>query len=293
MRLHSLVRIACAVAVAASAAIVAVPAAAVDEIPSSEVVLHNVPTNSPFAARRVRVWIPTAAEYVVGLGITRMNGFRTVRRVARSDGQRVYVQMAKRWVAVPYSYRGPGNVLHFEESLRIVMGLPKDPLGAPRPVYIGERPAPRPPVPATARFPDSPATTALLGTAWRDQMLAAVNALRAEVGAPAARLCLPLNDSATYKAQTMATTGYYGHGTAAGTPTIGDVARGSGGQGVSGENVASGYASVAEVVAGWRNSPGHYRNMTRAMVVLMGFGSAVAVDGTVTWTQHFSMDGGC
>jgi uncharacterized protein YkwD len=280
-----------------SGALVAAPAAHAEEIPADQVVLHNVPKNQPFKARTVRVWIPKTTSYDVRLGSTHMDGFRTVRRLAKSDGQRVFVKVGKTWVPVPYSYRAPGNVLHFEESLRLVMGLTKDPLGAPRPTYVWPAepfPTPEPrPVPSSPRYPDTGETTSWLGSTWREDMLARVNTLRAAAGVAPARLCLPLNDSATYKAQSMASVPYYGHHVPAGYPYVSDVARESGGRGVWGENIAFGLGSVVDVVDAWRNSPGHYRNMVDPRLVVMGFGAGVSSDGTPLWAQHFGEEGYC
>ena len=61
-----LLRFVCAVAVAASALLVAVPSAADEQIPVAQVALHNVPKNSPFGARTVRVWIPTRERVLRG-----------------------------------------------------------------------------------------------------------------------------------------------------------------------------------------------------------------------------------
>lgn len=299
--MYVLIRAVCAGVLVMSGALVAAPSVQAEEIPVDQVVLHNVPKNRPFTARTVRVWLPKATSYDVRLGMTDMDGFRTVRRLAKSDGQRVLVKVGKRWVPVPYSYRAPGNVLHYEESLRLVMGLTKDPLGAPRPTYVWpEEPVPSPvstpeprPVPTTPRIPDTASTVAWLGSSWREDMLARVNALRAAAGVPPARLCLPLNDSATYKAQSMASVPYYGHHVPAGYPYVGEVAQASGGRGVWGENIALGFGSVADVVDAWRNSPGHYRNMVDPRLVVMGFGAGLSSDETPLWAQHFGEEGYC
>lgn len=53
------------------------------------------------------------------------------------------------------------------------------------------------------------------------------------------------------------------------------------------ENVAYGYA-VAAVVAAWRNSPGHYKNIVQASANTLGIGVAMASNGSLYYTQNFA-----
>lgn len=53
------------------------------------------------------------------------------------------------------------------------------------------------------------------------------------------------------------------------------------------ENVAYGY-SVTAVVTGWKNSPGHYRNITQASANVLGIGVAAASNGSLYYTQNFA-----
>lgn len=53
------------------------------------------------------------------------------------------------------------------------------------------------------------------------------------------------------------------------------------------ENVAAGYLTLAEVVQGWIDSPGHHENMLREEVSEMGFALAVGADGRAYVAQVF------
>ena len=54
-----------------------------------------------------------------------------------------------------------------------------------------------------------------------------------------------------------------------------------------GENIASGYYDAASVSNGWKNSPGHYRNMISTNFGKIGIGVA-NVNGRIYWTQIFT-----
>lgn len=54
-----------------------------------------------------------------------------------------------------------------------------------------------------------------------------------------------------------------------------------------GENIASGYSSSSSVVAGWKNSPGHYKNMVNTRYDKIGVAYVKASNGTRYWIQIF------
>ncbi len=58
-----------------------------------------------------------------------------------------------------------------------------------------------------------------------------------------------------------------------------------------GENVAYGYNSCSEVMAGWMNSPGHRENILNPAFTEIGMGSAVAGNGSVYWTMDLAAPG--
>ncbi len=52
-----------------------------------------------------------------------------------------------------------------------------------------------------------------------------------------------------------------------------------------GENVAAGYATAADVMNGWMNSPGHRDNILSSSVTEIGVAAVPAADGTPYWTM--------
>jgi uncharacterized protein YkwD len=54
-----------------------------------------------------------------------------------------------------------------------------------------------------------------------------------------------------------------------------------------GENVAYGFATAAEVVNAWMNSPGHRANSLGAHFTELGVGASVNASGELFWTQNF------
>ncbi len=58
-----------------------------------------------------------------------------------------------------------------------------------------------------------------------------------------------------------------------------------------GENVAAGYPTIAAVMMGWMNSPGHRQNLLDARFVHLGVGQTT--NGSIYWTQDFGTSGTC
>ena len=61
------------------------------------------------------------------------------------------------------------------------------------------------------------------------------------------------------------------------------------GQGAAGENLAYGFNDTQSVIAGWKNSPGHYRNMISTNFTKIGVGLA-KINGIYYWVQIFGND---
>lgn len=116
--------------------------------------------------------------------------------------------------------------------------------------------------------------------AARAQILKETNHVRAEAGLPPLKLSNALNSVAQGCSQQQAAQGYMAHcdNFASKFPQ---------GWITASENVAMGY-SVGEVTTGWRNSPGHYRNMTDPKATHIGIGIAYGADGTPYYTQNFA-----
>jgi uncharacterized protein YkwD len=149
---------------------------------------------------------------------------------------------------------------------------------------------------ATLGCADNSAGTTDLA-AWIPEMLAATNAHRATVGAPALQLDPSLTIAATWKSRDLAQRNYFAHDDQAGsdgspsrTPWERLVACGGSNLGTRGENIAAGQQSGAAFIEAWLNSPGHRANIENATFRYVGFGVASSTTSTYgTYaTQMFS-----
>ncbi len=117
------------------------------------------------------------------------------------------------------------------------------------------------------------------------EVLTLTNAARAEGGLPALTLNDPLNaaaqSQADHQAEILEMTHDGGGGLGERVAATGYNAR------VAAENVAVGYPSIAEVVQGWIDSPGHYANIMNTDVTEMGFAVAFGSDGRAYYAQVF------
>lgn len=130
---------------------------------------------------------------------------------------------------------------------------------------------------------------------WQQDMLDQVNAVRAAAGVAPLRLCAPLERSAAAYSRAMADQGFFDH-TGPDGSTTGTRVRAQGYEWtVVGENIAYGQLTVAQVVAAWRNSPGHYTNMISPDFTDVGFGKATnpANAQSPLWTQDLAAGGTC
>jgi len=197
--------------------------------------------------------------------------------------------------------------------------LPRAGRGEPRSIPAGAAPAPRPasgggsatpasrlpappaaparslvpsPTPATTpAHPTAPdpaprnptsSVTAVAGTV-ADEVLRLTNRERAKAG------CAPLHADSRLAAAAqghsadMAARGYFAHVTPEGR-TPWDRARAAGYANPSAENIAMGYRTPAEVVAGWMTSPGHRQNILNCSSHALGVGFDAR---GYYWTQLF------
>ncbi|AKU91071.1 CAP domain-containing protein [Vulgatibacter incomptus] len=127
-----------------------------------------------------------------------------------------------------------------------------------------------------------------------------INAYRAASGAPCLSPSPTMNDAADWFSQEMGEVGFFDHleppCDANGDNCTGrdpfDRIRSFGHDrwSTAGENIAAGYPTAEEVFEGWRNSPGHNKNMLEPKFTAIGIGR-VEVPGSkyrIYWTTDFS-----
>ncbi len=129
---------------------------------------------------------------------------------------------------------------------------------------------------------------------WAGEMLNAVNASRAQAGAPPLQLCGTLQAAAQGHSDFQASASQMTH-TGWGGTTMRQRAESAGYAGWTAlaENVASGSPDVGSVMGGWLRSPGHRKNLLNPTYQHVGFGLARGADGTPYWTQDFGRSGNC
>ena len=129
--------------------------------------------------------------------------------------------------------------------------------------------------------------------------LAEVNAARARGAdcgsegvfgpAPALRLNRILVGTARAMSQDMGDRNFFDHTNPDGLDPFQRMEAAGYSGGAMGENIAAGYSTGAEVVAGWLSSDGHCRNMLDPDfgVIGIGYASVPGSDYTEYWTQNF------
>jgi uncharacterized protein YkwD len=136
---------------------------------------------------------------------------------------------------------------------------------------------------------------------WQEQMLSSLNMIRADNGLNPLKLCNPLNNSAQGYAKTMATQDFFSHegkdGSTAGQriQSAGYNWRNSKTSSGIAENIAAGQVSVTSVMKDWKNSTGHFKNMTNSKFTHVGFGMAENAKSTYKkyWVQNFGYGARC
>lgn len=115
------------------------------------------------------------------------------------------------------------------------------------------------------------------------QMCACNNELRAEVGLPPQELSLELTRAAQDHARFMARTGNFSHHSNRGPS--GRAAK-FGFHGPMRENIAMGQRGIRSAFSSWRNSGGHWANIT-SRTTHCGFGYAVGANGAGYWVAVY------
>jgi uncharacterized protein YkwD len=139
--------------------------------------------------------------------------------------------------------------------------------------------------PTTAAPPPPPTVSAARSAA--EQVVDLVNAERAAAPRPCDPLTVDdrLATAAQGHSDDMAAQGYFSHTSPDGTTAQGR-AEAAGFTGPVGENIAAGYRSPGDVMAGWMGSEGHRNNILNCDYTVIGVG--LNEDGWY-WTQMFGM----
>lgn len=140
-----------------------------------------------------------------------------------------------------------------------------------------------------ARVSGQDTATAATGvTAQEDQVTALVNQERARAGCEPLRTDERLRAAARAHSQDMATNDYFEHTSQDGRSFVDRIAAtGYPRQQAGGENIAKGYRTATDVMAGWMNSPGHRANILNCGFRAIGVGIARTAGGPIYWTQDF------
>lgn len=130
--------------------------------------------------------------------------------------------------------------------------------------------------------------------AWVQEMVAQVNARRAETGASALAFCATLANGAHGHSLDQASRSTMSH-TGGNGSSMSQRANNAGYRGWNAlaENVAAGQPDVTSVVKAWMGSPGHRANLLSSTYSHIGVGQSRAANGTIYWTQMFGRGGTC
>lgn len=119
------------------------------------------------------------------------------------------------------------------------------------------------------------------------EVLELTNEARAELGLNPLTMTASLLEAAMLRSEELSV--YYSHtrpdGSDCFTAFPADVS------GLVAENIAANYASAADVVQGWLNSPGHYENIMDPDLTTIGVGSFYH-NGVIYWSQCFAQSSG-
>ncbi|MEU1594957.1 CAP domain-containing protein [Streptomyces sp. NPDC005708] len=138
--------------------------------------------------------------------------------------------------------------------------------------------------PAATPTPSSPAAATATAPATVARILALVNAERSKVGCSALTLNATLTKVAQAHSEDMAAHRNMSHTGSDGSSPGDRITRAGYNWSTYGENVAYGYATPEEVMAGWMSSPGHKANILNCSFKEIGVGLA---QPDSYWTQDF------
>lgn len=130
---------------------------------------------------------------------------------------------------------------------------------------------------------------------WRLDMLHRINGVRRASGVASVRLCPALQRASQDYAQAMARTDTFGHVGVDGRFSGQRVRAAGYAFTATGENIAGGFPTVAQVMVAWITSPGHFANLVDPAFTHVGLGYDYRA-GThfrTYWVQEFGAGGRC
>ncbi|MEU1281625.1 CAP domain-containing protein [Streptomyces sp. NPDC005805] len=156
------------------------------------------------------------------------------------------------------------------------------PTTAPKPT------APKPTAPpTTAPKPSAPSTTAPV-SGHVARVVALVNSERSKAGCSPVTVNARLSKAAQAHSEDMASHRNMSHTGSDGSSAGDRITRAGYNWSTYGENVAYGYSTPEQVMAGWMSSPGHKKNILNCGFKEIGVGLAQPDD---YWTQNFGTAG--
>ncbi|MFD3826342.1 CAP domain-containing protein [Streptomyces sp. NPDC058625] len=166
--------------------------------------------------------------------------------------------------------------------------VPKPTTAVPEPSTKPSTTAPKPttaaPEPA-APSASSPAATSDAGASGAvAKVVELVNAERGKVGCSPVKVNTTLTEAAQNHSDDMAASGNMSHTGSDGSSPADRITRAGYSWSTYGENVAYGYSTPEQVMAGWMASPGHKENILNCAFEEIGVGLAQPGD---YWTQNF------
>lgn len=141
--------------------------------------------------------------------------------------------------------------------------------------------SPKTTTPSPTRTP--PKTTTPKPPSPEELVVDLVNRERARQGCDPVTVDARLTEAATGHSEDMARRDYFSHVTPEGIE-FGERIKAAGYPSPGAENIAEGYRSASDVMAGWMDSPGHRDNILNCELTTIGVGLD---DSAWVWTQNF------
>ncbi|OSP24963.1 hypothetical protein B7767_43010 [Streptomyces sp. 13-12-16] len=162
---------------------------------------------------------------------------------------------------------------------------PKPTASAPKPTTAAPKPTASAPKPTTATPKPTASAPGPAGASGAvAKVVELVNAERGKVGCSPVKVNTTLTKAAQDHSEDMAASGSMSHTGSDGSSPGDRITRAGYGWSTYGENVAYGYSTPEQVMAGWMGSPGHKENILNCAFKEIGVG--LAQPGSY-WTQDF------